>query len=533
MGAAQLNDATTLGVAIQCVGIVLSLVGILVSVRQGRGTPTRDRTTAPLYAYVVLTGITALAVFASFYWHADLRDSGDERAGLLSLWTNSMAWEKDPTIAWLVWFVLMLSFAKLPRILPKGGAKTSVTSVFDFSGVLLFGPAGACLLSGVSDILSNFGRPCIRMLFNFFQMILTVTATALVFRVGGRFGQDLRIDSVASFVALTCAALTYYFVNSLLVARAIAWHERISYAHAWRRNFEDQFPGVFLILLPVGTLLAVCQAEFGYAGLLISIPVVILAHLAYDGRLTRSTIQRDVLLLMAAETDRTCEGSENHSLRIAAYSVRVAWEMDASPDEAWNVEAAALMHNFTSLAVRGILVKEGELEKDDWSDLEKHPAIARDVLEKVPGLEDAAWALYRHHEQPDGRGYPAGIRDIPLEPRILMVVDAFDAMIHQRPHGGPTKSPEEAYQELRRHSGTQFCPEVVETMIRLHQQGRLDEEFDRALEDLSLLRSLRNPVRGRRGHHAARTRPEPSASWKRPSSRRRTPQPTKSEGAEE
>lgn len=512
MGYGSLLEGAALGAAIQGVGLVLSLIGIALSLPATWSASDRKRARPALKWYIAGTGFAAVAVFASFYWHFDLAP-GCESRSLLQLWTYSLAWQRDPTMVWFVWFVLMLAFANLPRLLPKGGGKSSPTWVFDFSAVLLFGPAGACVLAGATSVLSNFGRPFRRLLFNFFQIVLSVSATALVFRLGGTFGEGLRIDSLASLLSLVLAALTYFFVNSLLVARAIAWSEDISFDHAWRRNFLLQVQDVLLVLLPVGTLLALAQTRLGYPGLLLALPIVILAHLAYEGRLTRAAIQRTVLRIVAFETDRAQDGATNHSLRLAAYSVRVAWEMGATAKEARDLEFAALLHNFTGLALRGVLAKEGPLENEDRVEVELHPKMARDVLQELPGLDDAAWILYRHHERPDGKGYPAGVReDTPLAARILMAVDAFDAMIHDRPHSFAKRASEEAYQELRIHSGTQFCPHVVETVIRLHKLGRLDEEFDRAFDDLSILRSAKYVVGARQNRGSGVTgKPEPSS----------------------
>jgi HD-GYP domain-containing protein (c-di-GMP phosphodiesterase class II) len=78
-----------------------------------------------------------------------------------------------------------------------------------------------------------------------------------------------------------------------------------------------------------------------------------------------------------------------------------------------------------------------------------------------------SWILL-HHERPDGRGYPAGLSgpDLPLEARILAVADAYEAMTRERPHRG-ARTPEEAAEELRRWSGRQFDPDVVDALLRV------------------------------------------------------------------
>jgi HD-GYP domain-containing protein (c-di-GMP phosphodiesterase class II) len=96
---------------------------------------------------------------------------------------------------------------------------------------------------------------------------------------------------------------------------------------------------------------------------------------------------------------------------------------------------------------------------------------------------EARWV--RHHDERfDGRGYPDGLAgtDIPLESRIILVADAFEAMTFDRPY---RKAPGEAVavEELRKHAGTQFDPEVVAALCRVLDRGGLRESAEPALAE--------------------------------------------------
>jgi HD-GYP domain-containing protein (c-di-GMP phosphodiesterase class II) len=84
--------------------------------------------------------------------------------------------------------------------------------------------------------------------------------------------------------------------------------------------------------------------------------------------------------------------------------------------------------------------------------------------------------VLHHHECWDGSGYPSGVAGVrvPLEARIILVVDAFDAMTSNRPYGRVLTT-EEALTELRAHSGTQFDPRLVDAMHQAYRSGLLDE----------------------------------------------------------
>ncbi len=100
--------------------------------------------------------------------------------------------------------------------------------------------------------------------------------------------------------------------------------------------------------------------------------------------------------------------------------------------------------------------------------MRRHPAVGMALLEGVRSLPAGVRQIVgHHHERPDGRGYPAGLRgrEIPLLARIVAVADCYDAMRSERPYRRPL-SPEEAWAELRRQAGTQFDELVVAAVIR-------------------------------------------------------------------
>ena len=92
----------------------------------------------------------------------------------------------------------------------------------------------------------------------------------------------------------------------------------------------------------------------------------------------------------------------------------------------------------------------------------QHPRIGQVILEQAAALKDAIPIILHHHERFAGHGYPYGLRatEIPLGARIVAIADAYDAMVNDRPYK-PALSHEAALDELRRHAGTQFDPELV------------------------------------------------------------------------
>ncbi len=160
-----------------------------------------------------------------------------------------------------------------------------------------------------------------------------------------------------------------------------------------------------------------------------------------------------------------CEGVSELAARVAE---RMSWDK-AELDQ---IRYAALLHDVGKLGVPdGILLKPGQLLPEEFAVIKQHVTIGRDLVSRVPALEPIAPIVYLHHERWDGGGYPEGRsgEEIPLGARIVGAVDALDAMITKRPYREPLTL-QSATEELQRCAGTQFDPQVVETLVRVLEE---------------------------------------------------------------
>jgi HD-GYP domain-containing protein (c-di-GMP phosphodiesterase class II) len=158
------------------------------------------------------------------------------------------------------------------------------------------------------------------------------------------------------------------------------------------------------------------------------------------------------------------------SALIASIVVAMARTLDLPPAEIDRIRTAALLHDVGKVAVpQEILDKPAALTSAEWRSVVQHPRIGQVILEQAAALKDAVPIILHHHERYSGHGYPFGLRgnDIPLGARIVAIADAYDAMTHDRPYKR-AMSHEHAIQELRRHAGTQFDPELVTLFCDLY-----------------------------------------------------------------
>jgi len=190
-----------------------------------------------------------------------------------------------------------------------------------------------------------------------------------------------------------------------------------------------------------------------------------------------------------------------HPERTSERAVALAQEMGLSPERVRDIRVAGLLHDIGKVTVsEGILNKPGKLTKREFASIKDHPIVGATLISQVRGFERLVPTVRHHHERFDGKGYPDGLagEEIPLEARILSVVDVFDALTHQRSYR-KAQTKEHAIAELERGAGTQFDPAVVEAFLALmKRRGEEPAAPAQAASEDRQLAPARAPARGKR-----------------------------------
>jgi putative nucleotidyltransferase with HDIG domain len=191
---------------------------------------------------------------------------------------------------------------------------------------------------------------------------------------------------------------------------------------------------------------------------------------------------------LGAALDLRDTETENHCRRVAEYAVYLAQVMGIEDQVTLrNLRWGSYLHDIGKIGIPdAILKKPAPLNNEEREIIRKHPVLGGRMLRDISFLAGAVDVVLYHHERYDGTGYPHGLSGerIPLAARIFSVADAVDAMTSDRPYNRAVKWSAVA-DELRRNSGSQFDPRVVEAFLSVDvaewsaiSQGCIDYESE-------------------------------------------------------
>ena len=168
-----------------------------------------------------------------------------------------------------------------------------------------------------------------------------------------------------------------------------------------------------------------------------------------------------------AELKESMEKTYLETVSALATAVEIATRLDLPVAFVRDLESAALLHDIGKIGIPDqILHNNGSLPPEGLQFILAHPMGGENILKPVGSLGRLCPIVRHHHERYDGEGYPDRLKgeEIPLAARILSVADSFDAMISDRAYK-PTRTKEEAMEELARCRGNQFDPHCVDAFL--------------------------------------------------------------------
>ncbi len=387
-------------------------------------------------------------------------------------------------------FLLLLALSSITSVfkvslpLARSGSTMSVSYAVDFASLLLIGPHETMLVAAASaysqcTFRNKEPNPTHRTLFSMACLVLTVQAAGAAYVILDGVPGQFRGASIAQ--PLVAAATTYFIVNTLTIATAIALSTRQTVVDVWNENFLWSAPSYFVgagVAAVAAWMVVGLDAHWGLA-VLVMAPLYLTyrTYKVYLGRIEdeqrhvreMADLHLATIEALALAIDAKDQTSQSHIRRVQLYAADVAKALGMSENDIQGVKTAALLHDIGKLAVpEHILSKPGPLTPEEFQKIRAHPKVGADIVSSVPFPYPVAPLILSHHERWDGKGYPTGLKgeEIPLGARILSVVDYFDALMAERPYH-KAMGFEAAVGLLQQEAGRGLDPTVVAKFIEL------------------------------------------------------------------
>jgi len=392
---------------------------------------------------------------------------------------TALRFEHGMLFAVLLGLAILTSAAKIDLPLGRSQSNLSLSHAVNFWALFALGPAETACIAAVGawaqcTLRAGNGRnPLHRIVFSISSLTVTAWVAGLPL--------DLIGHDPSSFAPLirtaAIVAPLYFFVNSALIAGAIAFSTRQQVVRVWQRNFVWSAPSY----LAGATLAAVATAAsargwFGWLAVL-AVPLylvfrsyhTVVARLREEQDETRRamTVQLDTIEALALAIEARAGCTPEHIRSIQHYAGMLAEAAGLTEAEIQGVRTAALLHDIGNMAVpEHILSKPESLTPEEFERVKIHPRVGAEILRNVQFGVPVSELVLAHHERWDGLGYPAGTRgdDIPIGARILAIADCYSTLQATRPYR-PARSETAAIDLLREYAGNAFDPALVELFI--------------------------------------------------------------------
>jgi len=353
------------------------------------------------------------------------------------------------------------------------------------ASVVLVGPVGAAIVGACTALGLRRGPSILQRVFNTSMYALSAYLAGRAFlALGGHVGLPNENSFPKIIWPFAGAALIHVAANHGLLS-GVLWLTR---GRGSSGALGSQGVGVGLtgrLLLSdlgyaaYGLLIAALWSVVGpFAPLLVLIPLFVarwaVAQFAEQQKAYEATVGA---LCQAVETKDFY--TRGHSDRVSRGSVMIAREIGMRGDRVEAIRYAGMLHDVGKLGVpTKVLQKTGKLTEEEYAAIQLHPMRGLDIVREIGFLDEALAGIMHHHERIDGRGYPMGLAgdEIPEFARVLAVADAFDSMTSTRSYRG-ARPVDEAIEELRKWSGTQFDPAFVDAFVAaIKREGWLRPE---------------------------------------------------------
>jgi putative nucleotidyltransferase with HDIG domain len=380
--------------------------------------------------------------------------------------------------ALLVLAVLFMICDSSPTTLTSRQSAWSPSSAATLAAVVLLGPGGAALVGATSLISLRRGGLRERA-FNGAMYALSAYASGEAYlALGGHIGVPMPGSFPGIILPFAVAAAVHVAVN-----HGLLWSMLLLLppsGASLQRGRLDLHLSLLLVsdlgYATLGLLIAALWDLVGaFAAVLVLIPLFV-ARWAMGQFAAQEGAYSATMAALCQAVETKDFYTRGHSERVSRGATLLAQQIGMGAERVEAIRYAGMLHDVGKLGVpTKVLQKTGPLTEEELAAIQLHPMRGLEIVRQIGFLTEALDGIMHHHERMDGKGYPMGLAgdEIPEFARVIAVADAFDSMTSTRSYRG-ARSVGEAVAELRKCSGMQFDPVLVDAFIAALGQERWD-----------------------------------------------------------
>ena len=426
----------------------------------------------------------------------------------------------DFSLHWLLFTVISGFVATINVRLPKLSVVISMGDVFTIFVLMQFGPGAALVtywidsvVATTADLVRRYGiNPkgkfyLYRWLFNLSCCALSTWTMYVLYSTVNNLSLIYQFKVIA---ALCSVAIGWFFVNTGTLSLALSFWMKRPFWSVWRE-------GVILYILnflgsaAAAGLMSVFYQRADFLKIVLAVPIAVILYQLYHFYIEKyeqaqshiselNKLYLQTVEALASAVDAKDRYTHGHIRRVQAYAVELASQLGVQDEkELLSIKAGALLHDIGKIAIpEYILNKPTVLTETEYEKMKIHPVVGANMLNTIefpyPLIPMVKW----HHERWDGNGYPDGLKgaEIPLNARILALVDCYDALTTNRPYRSPMER-EQVVQFFLREAGRSYDPHIVQVFIdHIEKIEAVGKAVDSTGADVWGLKETPTPVKG-------------------------------------
>ena len=394
----------------------------------------------------------------------------------------------DFSAAWFLFTITSVLVATINIRLPRLSAVISMGDVFIIVILLRFGPGPALITYWLGSIVAAFadlfrrhgldlkGKTRLyRWAFNLSCCCISTYAMFAMHSLIARLPLPTPINTIA---ALFGVALVWFLANTITLSLALSLSANKSFLAVWQEGLALYLLN-FLGSAAGAGLISIFYDRVGIFIFVLSLPLAVILYKLYHFYVEKyvqaqthiselNTLYLQTVEALASAVDAKDRYTHGHIRRVQAYAAKLATILGVTGEqELLAIQAGALLHDIGKIAIpEYILNKPTSLTETEYEKMKIHPVVGANMLSTIQFPYPIIPIVKSHHERWDGNGYPEGLKaeEIPLNARILALVDCYDALTTNRPYRSPMERME-VVQFFQREAGRSYDPMIVKTFI--------------------------------------------------------------------